>query len=159
MRVDRNLPCVNPCVQVFNFGGICISFSLMIIHRIFAVVIASLLSIAGALAQTAQLPPPLDTTVPRAILMDARTGLVFFEKNADQMMEPASTSKLMTTLLVFDALKEGRITMDTEFLISENAWRHGGAPSGGSTMYAKLNTQIKLSDLIQGVIVQSANDA
>ena len=49
--------------------------------------------------------------------------------------------------------------MDTEFLISEDAWRRGGAPSGGSTMYAKLNSQVKLSDLIQGVIVQSANDA
>ena len=131
----------------------------MIIHRILAVFVVGLLSIAGAAAQTAQLPPPLDTTVPRAILMDARTGLVFYEKNADVLMEPASTSKLMTALLVFDALKDGRITLDTEFLISEDAWRRGGAPSGGSTMYAKLNSQVKLSDLIQGVIVQSANDA
>src|SRR5262245_12507963 len=127
----------------------------MIIHRILAVVIASLLSIAGAAAQTAPLPPPLDTTVPRAILMDARTGLVFYEKNADAMMCPASTSKLMTALLVFDALKEGRITLDTEFVISEDAWRRGGAPSGGSTMYATLDSRIKLGDLIQGVIVQS----
>src|SRR5689334_17854261 len=90
--------------EVFNFGGICFSFVSMIIHRILAVIVVSLLSVAGAAAQTAPLPPPLDTTVPRAILMDARTGLVFFEKNADQLMEPASTSKLMTALLVFDAL-------------------------------------------------------
>jgi D-alanyl-D-alanine carboxypeptidase (penicillin-binding protein 5/6) len=131
----------------------------MIIYRILAVIFVGLLSIAGAGAQTVPLPPPLDTTIPRAILMDARTGLVFYEKNADELMAPASTSKLMTALLVFDALKEGRITMDTEFLISEDAWRRGGAPAGGSTMYAKLNSQVKLSDLIQGVIVQSANDA
>ena len=68
------------------------------------------MSIAGAAAQTQPLPPPLDTTVPHAILIDARTGLVFYEKNADDMMPPASMSKLMTALLVFDALKEGRIT-------------------------------------------------
>lgn len=131
----------------------------MIIHRLLAFVLASLIAIAGAGAQTQPLPPPLDTTIPRVILMDARTGLVFYEKNADEMMAPASTSKLMTALLVFDALKEGRITLDTEFLISEDAWRRGGAPSGGSTMYATLNSRIKLGDLIQGVIVQSANDA
>jgi D-alanyl-D-alanine carboxypeptidase (penicillin-binding protein 5/6) len=131
----------------------------MIIHRLIAFLCASLLCAAQALAQTTPLPPPLDTTVPRAILMDARTGLVFYEKNADQLAPPASMSKLMTALLVFDALKDGRITMDTEFLVSEDAWRRGGAPAGGSTMYAKLNSQVKLSDLIQGVIVQSANDA
>ena len=91
--------------------------------------------------------------------MDARTGLIFYEKSADELIPPASMSKLMTALMVFDALKDGRITMDTEFLISEDAWRRGGAPAGGSTMYAKLNSQVKLSDLIQGVIVQSANDA
>lgn len=131
----------------------------MIILRLFAFLCASLICAAQAFAQTTPLPPPLDTTVPRAILMDARTGLVFYEKNADQLAPPASMSKLMTALLVFDALKDGRITLDTEFLISEDAWRRGGAPAGGSTMYAKLNSQVKLGDLIQGVIVQSANDA
>jgi serine-type D-Ala-D-Ala carboxypeptidase (penicillin-binding protein 5/6) len=131
----------------------------MVIHRLIAFFCVSLLCVAQALAQTTPLPPPLETTVPRAILMDARTGLVFYEKNADQLAPPASMSKLMTALLVFDALKDGRITMDTEFLVSEDAWRRGGAPAGGSTMYAKLNSQVKLSDLIQGVIVQSANDA
>lgn len=131
----------------------------MIIRRLLVALCACFLFAASALAQTQPLPPPLDTTIPRVILMDARTGLVFYEKNADELMAPASTSKLMTALLVFDALREGRLTLDTEFLISEDAWRRGGAPAGGSTMYAKLNSQVKLSDLIQGVIVQSANDA
>jgi D-alanyl-D-alanine carboxypeptidase (penicillin-binding protein 5/6) len=131
----------------------------MIIQRILAVMFASLLCIGAATAQTSPLPPPLDTPIPHAILMDARTGLVFYEKGADELVAPASTSKLMTALMVFDALKDGRITLDTEFLISEDAWRRGGAPSGGSTMYATLNSRVKLSDLIQGVIVQSANDA
>src|ERR1044072_6130887 len=102
----------------------------MMIHRFLCVLLASLLSISGAAAQTAQLPPPLDTTVPHAILMDARTGLIFYEKSADELIPPASMSKLMTALMVFDALKDGRITMDTEFLISEDAWRRGGAPGG-----------------------------
>ena len=131
----------------------------MIIHRLFAVVCAGLLFIAVAAAQTAPLPPPLETSVPNAILIDARTGNVFYQKNPDELIFPASMTKLMTAILVFDALKEGRLTMDQEFLISENAWRRGGAPGGGSTMYAVLNSRVKLSDLLQGMIVQSANDA
>jgi serine-type D-Ala-D-Ala carboxypeptidase (penicillin-binding protein 5/6) len=110
---------------------------------------------SGAFAQS----PAFETTAPNAILIDARAGTVFFEKNADGLIEPASTSKLMTMIMVFDALKAVKLTMDQEFLISENAWRRGGAASGGSTMYAELNSRVKLSDLIQGVIVQSANDA
>jgi len=131
----------------------------MIIHRLLAIVCASFLFIAGAGAQTAPLPPALETSIPNAILIDARTGNVFYEKNADKLIFPASLTKLMTAILVFDALKEGKLTMDQEFLISEDAWRRGGAPAGGSTMYAVLNSRVKLSDLIQGVIVQSANDA
>lgn len=131
----------------------------MIIHRLLAAVCAVLFLVAGAGAQTPpSLPPPLETTVPNAILIDARTGNIFYEKNADQLIAPASTSKLMTAILIFDALKEGKLTMDQEFLISEDAWRRGGAPAGGSTMYAVLKSRVKLSDLIQGIIVQSAND-
>jgi D-alanyl-D-alanine carboxypeptidase (penicillin-binding protein 5/6) len=131
----------------------------MIIHRLIAIVCAGFLFIASAAAQTAPLPPALETSVPNVILIDARTGNVFYEKNADQLIFPASLTKLMTAILVFDALKEGKLTMDQEFLISEDAWRRGGAPAGGSTMYAVLKSRVKLSDLIQGVIVQSANDA
>ena len=131
----------------------------MIIQRLIAIVCAGFLFTASAVAQTAPLPPALETSVPNAILIDARTGNVFFEKNADELIFPASLTKLMTAILVFDALKEGKLTLDQEFLISEDAWRRGGAPAGGSTMYAVLNSRVKLSDLIQGVIVQSANDA
>jgi D-alanyl-D-alanine carboxypeptidase (penicillin-binding protein 5/6) len=131
----------------------------MILHRAFAVVCALYLLIAGAAAQTPSLPPPLDTSVPNAILIDARTGIVFYEKNADELIPPASMSKLMTATLIFDALRQGKLTMEQEFLVSENAWRKGGAPAGGSTMYAQLNSRVKLGDLIQGIIVQSANDA
>jgi len=111
----------------------------------------------GAGAQTP--PAPFETKALEAILIDARSGHVMFEKDADIAIPPASMSKLMTMVMVFEALKAGKLTMDQEFTISENAWRSGGASSGGSTMYAELNSRVKLSDLIQGVIVQSANDA
>jgi D-alanyl-D-alanine carboxypeptidase (penicillin-binding protein 5/6) len=107
---------------------------------------------------TAQETAPLETKAKEAILMDAQTGNIFYEKNADEQIEPASMSKLMTMVMVFEALKAGKLTLDQEILISEDAWRRGGAPSGGSTMYAELNSRVKLSDVIQGIIVQSAND-
>lgn len=120
----------------------------------------ALLALLALMSPTAaQEPAPLETKAKEAILMDAQTGAVFYEKNADEQIEPASMSKLMTMIMVFEALKAGKLTLDQEFLISEDAWRRGGAPSGGSTMYAELNSRIKLSDLIQGVIIQSANDA
>jgi D-alanyl-D-alanine carboxypeptidase (penicillin-binding protein 5/6) len=102
---------------------------------------------------------PFETTAPQAILIDAKSGTVFFEKNADELVQPASMSKLMTMTLVFEALKAGDLTLDQEFLISENAWRRGGALSGGSTMYANVNTRVKLIDLMRGSMIQSANDA
>ena len=100
-----------------------------------------------------------ETTAPQAILIDAKSGIVFFEKNADELIQPASMSKLMTMTLVFEALKAGDLKVDQEFLISEYAWRHGGSAAGGSTMYANVNTRIKLIDLMYGSMIQSANDA
>jgi len=100
-----------------------------------------------------------ESTARQAILIDARTGRVLYEKDADTAIPPASMSKLMTMIMVFEALKANKLTLDQTFKISEDAWRRGGASSGGSTMYAELNSNVKLQDLIQGVVVQSANDA
>lgn len=100
-----------------------------------------------------------ETKAPYALLMDASTGTVLFEKNADELMAPASMAKLMTVEVLFDALKSGRISMDDQFTVSEYAWREGGANSGGSTMFAKLDSRIPVSDLLRGIIVQSGNDA
>lgn len=119
---------------------------------------ALLALLAWVVPAAAQDVAPLETKAKEAILMDAQTGNIFYEKNADEQIEPASMSKLMTMVMVFEALKAGKLTLDQEILISEDAWRRGGAPSGGSTMYAELNSRIKLSDVIQGIIVQSAND-
>jgi serine-type D-Ala-D-Ala carboxypeptidase (penicillin-binding protein 5/6) len=99
------------------------------------------------------------TAAPHAILIDADSGSVLFEKAADQQTYPASLAKLMTVEVVFHGIKEGTLDPDTEFVVSENAWRKGGAPSGGSAMFAALHSRVKIRDLLHGVIVQSGNDA
>jgi D-alanyl-D-alanine carboxypeptidase (penicillin-binding protein 5/6) len=116
--------------------------------------VCSYLAAAGSsLAQGFQ------TLAPHAILIDADSGTVLFEKNADELTAPASMAKIMTVEVVFHEMQRGRINVDTEFTVSENAWRRGGAGSGGSSMFAQLNSSIKLSDLLRGIIVQSGNDA
>lgn len=100
-----------------------------------------------------------ETKAKHAILMDADADLVFFEKDADALVPPASMSKLMTLAVVFRELKAGRIKLEDQFKVTEHAWRTGGAPSGSSAMFAPLNSTVSVSDLIQGVAVQSANDA
>ncbi len=100
-----------------------------------------------------------ETKAKQAYMIDAETGTILFSKDADASVPPASLAKLMTMEVVFGALKSGRLTMDEQFYISENAWKNGGAGSGGSTMFAIPKSSIRLEDLVQGVVVQSANDA
>ena len=100
-----------------------------------------------------------DSAAPFAILIDADSGTVLFEKEADEPMAPASMAKLMLVEYVFHALKEGRLSLTDKFVVSENAWRKGGATSGGSTMFAKLDSSVSLNDLLHGIIIQSGNDA
>jgi len=111
----------------------------------------------AALAQKAA--EGFQTAAPHAILIDADSGSVLFEKGADQLTYPASLAKLMTAEVVFNAIKEGDLDPETEFVISENAWRKGGAPAGGSAMFAAIHSRVKIRDLLHGVIVQSGNDA
>ena len=100
-----------------------------------------------------------DTKARFAVLMDEASGTVIFQKDADLPMEPASMAKLMTVAVVFNEIRTGRLTLDTQFFVSEHAWRTGGASSGGSTMFAELNSKIKVEDLVRSVIIQSGNDA
>ncbi len=108
---------------------------------------------------TAQSHANFNSKAKHAILVDGITGSVLYEKDADVRMPPASMSKLMTLALIFDALKKKQITLEDEIFISENAWRNGGAPSGTSAMFASINSRVKLIDILQGIIVQSGNDA
>jgi D-alanyl-D-alanine carboxypeptidase (penicillin-binding protein 5/6) len=118
---------------------------------------------AFAYAATPAAPPKKDgdpqISAPHAILIEAESGSVLFERGADDLVFPASLAKLMTAELIFHKLKQGQIKLTDEYWTSENAWRRGGAPSGGSTMYAELYSKIKVEDLIRAVIIQSANDA
>jgi D-alanyl-D-alanine carboxypeptidase (penicillin-binding protein 5/6) len=100
-----------------------------------------------------------DGDAPTAILIEATSGSVLFEKNADEMRAPSSMMKLMTAAVVFDAVKQGKVKLSDEYRISENAWRRGGAPSGTSTMFAALNSKVSIDDLLHGAIIQSGNDA
>ncbi|MEA2835096.1 MAG: hypothetical protein QOG66_3298 [Methylobacteriaceae bacterium] len=116
----------------------------------------ALLAFASGSALAAE---AFSTSAPYALLMDADSQTVLFEKNADELTSPASTVKIMTAELVFREIKEGRINLDTKFTVSEHAWRTGGAGAGGSSMFAQVNSQIRVEDLIRGVVVQSGNDA
>src|SRR3984957_19315471 len=83
-----------------------------------------------------------DGDAPTAILIEASSGSVLFEKNADELRAPSSMMKLMTAEVVFHAVQQGEIKLTDEYRISENAWRRGGAPAGGSTMFAALNSKV-----------------
>lgn len=98
--------------------------------------------------------PPFAVQAREAYLLDLSTGSVLFEKNADVPMPPASMSKLMTVYMVFEALANGEIALDTRFTVSEKAWR-----MQGSKMFVGLGDDITVEDLLRGVIVQSGNDA
>ncbi len=100
-----------------------------------------------------------DGDAPTAILIEASSGSVLFEKNADEMRAPSSMMKLMTAEVVFNAVKKGDIKLTDEYRISENAWRRGGAPSGTSTMFAAINSKVSVDDLLHGAIIQSGNDS
>jgi D-alanyl-D-alanine carboxypeptidase (penicillin-binding protein 5/6) len=125
-----------------------------------AAVFVTVAACAEAVARDTATPPgTFETKATHAILMNADANLVLFEKDADSLVPPASMSKLMTLAVVFRELKAGRLKLDDQFKVSEHAWRTGGAPSGSSAMFAPLNSMVSVSDLIQGITVQSGNDA
>lgn len=98
------------------------------------------------------------TKAAQAYMIEASTGTVLLAKNEDQGFSPASLAKLMTMDIVFDAVTKGEVTLDTEYPVSEHAWRTGGAPSRTATMFAALKSKIRVEDLIKGVTIQGAND-
>ena len=121
--------------------------------------VASLAAGHAAPNMTVKKDDTFQTSVPAALLLDPDSDSILFEKNGDQLVAPASLAKLMTLEFVFNEVKQGRVKLSDEFTISENAWRKGGAPSHGSTMFAAIHSRVKLDDLIHGIIIDSANDA
>jgi len=121
---------------------------------------------AAALSLAAIGPAPaqkkddnFQTTIPHAILIEADSGSVLYERGADDLVYPASLAKLMTAEFIFNELHKGAITLEDQVVISENAWRKGGAPSHTSSMFAPINSHVKVGDILRGIIVQSGNDA
>jgi len=115
--------------------------------------------LAAVLVVSAPPARAIETLAEQAFLLDTATGEVLFEKNADTPMAPASMSKMMTVYMIFERLRDGSLSLDDTFPVSENAWRKGGAKSGGSTMFLIPGKRVRVEDLIRGIIVQSGNDA
>jgi D-alanyl-D-alanine carboxypeptidase (penicillin-binding protein 5/6) len=99
------------------------------------------------------------TAAPYAILLDVESGTVLFEKGADVPTPPSSMAKLMTSEVVFNELKQDHIKIEDEYLVSEDAWRRGGAPSHTSSMFAPIHSRVRVEDLLRGALVVSGNDA
>jgi D-alanyl-D-alanine carboxypeptidase (penicillin-binding protein 5/6) len=99
------------------------------------------------------------TSAPQAMLVEADSGSILYERDADKLIYPASLAKMMTAEYVFNEVKQGRLKLDDEFIISEDAWRRGGAPSRTSSMFAPIHSKVRVEDLLRGVIIQSGNDA
>jgi serine-type D-Ala-D-Ala carboxypeptidase (penicillin-binding protein 5/6) len=105
----------------------------------FAVLAAGATGLSAPASAATKAPAGVfDTKAKHAILMNVDADLIFYEKDADTLMSPASMSKLMTLAVVFRELKAGHIKLDDQFKVSEHAWREGGAPSGSSAMFAPL---------------------
>ena len=100
-----------------------------------------------------------DSLAPHAIIMDYESGEILYEKDARKSVAPASMTKIMTAELVFEKIRKGEISLDTEFTVSEGAWRRGGTSSGSSTMFLDPKSKVRVEDLLRGVIIQSGNDA
>lgn len=121
--------------------------------------VASLL-IAPVLANAeSAIPSPPQLAAKSYVLMDAASGKVLVENNGDERLPPASLTKLMTAYIATLEIRKGKIGEQDLVTVSEHAWRTGGAASGGSTMFLPINSQVKVDDLLHGIIIQSGNDA
>ncbi len=101
----------------------------------------------------------LQNSASQLLLLDNDTDTILFEKQSDITFFPASLTKLMTAEVIFHQLKEGLLSSTQKFKVSENAWHKGGAPSGTTTMFAKVKTEISVFDLLRGLIIVNGNDA
>lgn len=122
--------------------------------RLSVVLAVAVAGSTGAGAQTA----PFIAKAEQAYMIDAETGTVLLTQNESQNFPPASLAKLMTVEVMLDALKKGEVSAETQYPVSEYAWRTGGAPSRTSTMFAQLKSSVGINDLLTGIIVQNAND-
>jgi serine-type D-Ala-D-Ala carboxypeptidase (penicillin-binding protein 5/6) len=126
-----------------------------LLYALGSVLLAAVLSAGPARAAS----PDTLAGAEHVVLVDIDADAVLYTKDPEGRFTPASLTKLMTALVVFDEIRAGRLAPETEFTVSEDAWRRGGAPSRTATMFAALGSKVSVSDLLQGLIVQLANDA
>jgi len=144
-----------PAVTTGRLARVLVAAAVLVVFGWNGIIHAANNSVQGAKKDEAG----FDGDAPTAILIEASSGAVLFEKNADELRAPSSMMKLMTAEVVFHAIKEGDVKLTDEYRVSENAWRRGGAPAGGSTMFAAIHSKIAVDDLLHGAIIQSGNDA
>ncbi len=106
---------------------------------------------------TTNLFAKFDTKASTAILQDFQSGEILFEKDADREIYPASMTKIMTSIIAFELIDKGDLSLDDKFMVSENAWRL--SQSGYSSMFIMVNDEVSVEDLLKGIIVASGNDA
>ena len=116
-----------------------------------------ILSTNTAAQNPVPIAPDLDGTA--WVLIDANTGFVIAENNADEPLPPASLAKMMTTYIAVKQIKQGTLSDYEEVFVSDNAWEKGGAKTDGSTMFLSPRTTVPVIDLMRGIIIQSGNDA
>lgn len=113
-----------------------------------------LFACAVVTSASAETPPPTDLGAEGYLLVDHDSGAVLAASNAESRLEPASLTKIMTAYVVFNELAAGNIALDDQVRISEKAWR-----TGGSKMFIEVDNQVRVEDLLKGMIIQSGNDA
>ncbi len=123
------------------------------------VFLLSLIFSATVVAESVIIPAPPQLAANGYLLIDANTGEVLVEQNADEQLAPASLTKMMTSYIVSSEIEAGRLRETDLVTISDDAWRRGGSASGGSTMFLDPRSKVSVSDLMRGVIIQSGNDA
>lgn len=133
------------------------AFALAPLRRVLAATLTTLAAAAVALPAAAQAPTPPEVAARSYILLDMASNQVLTAKDADAPVEPASLTKLMTTYLVFAALRDGKLSLQQTLPVSERAWRTG--MTGASRTFIKVGSQVSTEDLIKGMIIQSGNDA
>lgn len=117
------------------------------------------LAVSASGAAQVIMPAPPQLAAKAYLLVDADTGEVLVERNADEPLAPASLTKMMTSYIVSEEINAGRLRESDLVRISDNAWKKGGSASGSSTMFLKPRSEVSVIDLMRGVIIQSGNDA
>ncbi len=103
--------------------------------------------------------PYFETKAKYAIVIENQTGRILYQKNIDDKIRPASLTKMLAAYVIFSLMNENGLSLEDRFVVTKNAYKKGGARSKNSTMFAKLNDEISLDNLLKGLIIQSANDA